>query len=120
MESEIIHILFDFFDEQGPRARLSSSSSDVFDVLGDIDSFSLIELNTTVISDNLELKTNDELLHDESLFESDVDFGSSSSSSFDDEAFGHPSERPLVVMFSWLLAKPRHVNKYVELYTRKG
>ncbi|XP_030845082.1 uncharacterized protein LOC755141 [Strongylocentrotus purpuratus] len=107
------------YGHTGPRARLSSSSSDVFDVLGDIDSFSLIELNTTVISDNLELKTNDELLHDESLFESDVDFGSTSSS-FDDEAFGHPSERPLVVMFSWLLAKPRHVNKYVELYTRKG
>nr|XP_054761519.1 transmembrane protein 53-like [Lytechinus pictus] len=104
---------------KGPRARLSSSSSDVFDVLGDIDSFSLLELNTTVISDNLELKTNDDLLHDESLFESDLDFGSTSSS-FDDETYGHPSERPLVVMFSWLLAKPRHVSKYVELYTRKG
>ncbi|XP_072172220.1 uncharacterized protein [Diadema setosum] len=109
------------YGHTGPRARLSSSSSDVFDVLGDIDSFSLIELNTTVISDNLELKTNDDLLQDESLFEGDVAFGSSSSSSPDDDGrYSDPSERPVVVMFTWLLAKPRHVNKYVELYTRKG
>lgn len=108
------------YGHTGPRARLSSSSSDVFDVVGDLDSLSLIDLNTTVISDNLELKTNDDFFQDESLFESDIDFGSTSSSFDDDEKITDLSERPLVVMFTWLLAKPRHVNKYVELYTRKG
>ena len=38
-------------------------------MVGDLDSFFLLELNTTVTSDNLELKTDDDQLQDESLFE---------------------------------------------------
>ena len=36
----------------------------------------------------------------------------------DDQAQSH--ERPLVLLFGWLLANPRHLNKYANLYHSKG
>ncbi|XP_072034355.1 transmembrane protein 53-A-like [Amphiura filiformis] len=92
------------------RNRLSSSASNFFDVVGDLDGSSLLELNTTYISDNLELKTDDHWLEDGSIF----------NDSQSETSNIPPSLRPVVVMFSWLMAQPRHVNKYVDIYTSRG
>ena len=71
---------------------------------------SLLELNTTVISENLELKTDDHWLEDGTIFD---DHQSETSNI-------PPTLRPVVVMFPWLMAQPRHVNKYVDIYVCKG
>jgi alpha-beta hydrolase superfamily lysophospholipase len=31
-----------------------------------------------------------------------------------------PSPRPLVLLFGWLFAKPKHLKKFVDMYNQEG
>ncbi|XP_006812992.1 transmembrane protein 53-like [Saccoglossus kowalevskii] len=66
------------------------------------------ELTVTHISNNLELHTADEWIHDDILFWDD-----------ENDTRNDPN-RPLVLMFTWMSAKRRYIEKYVDLYTSKN
>ncbi|XP_070559824.1 transmembrane protein 53-like [Ptychodera flava] len=89
--------------------RLSlSSAADWFDVVGNLDDALMPELTVTHISDNLELRTTDDLIHDDILFWDDISVPRKD------------KDRPMVLMFGWMSAKQRYINKYVEVYNSKG
>ncbi|XP_077994570.1 uncharacterized protein LOC144448264 [Glandiceps talaboti] len=92
----------------GMSLSARQSTSDWFSVVGNLDDALLPELTVTHISDNLELRTPDDVIHDDILF-------------WDDGPCNQKDQnRPTVLMFTWMSAKRRYINKYVDVYTSKG